>query len=42
LPDEVRHDKKPGLRFRNEMEAGPTGKQILLEDPDELIERAAR
>ena len=26
--------KKAGLRFRNEMEAGPGGKQIQIEDPD--------
>ena len=26
--------KKAGLRFRNEMEVGPGGKQIQLEDPD--------
>jgi glyoxylase I family protein len=26
--------KKSGLRFRNEMESGPGGKQIQLEDPD--------
>jgi len=26
--------KKAGLRFRNEMEVGPAGKQIQLEDPD--------
>ena len=36
--------KKAGLRFRNEMETGPGGKQILLEDPDgnpiELFEPA--
>ena len=25
--------KKAGLRFRNEMEAGPCGKQIQIEDP---------
>ncbi|HMG11678.1 MAG TPA: VOC family protein [Gemmatimonadaceae bacterium] len=33
-----------GLRFRNEMEVGPGGRQILLEDPDgnaiELFEPA--
>ena len=38
--------KKAGLRFRNEMESGPGGKQIQLEDPDgnpiELFEPAAR
>jgi glyoxylase I family protein len=26
--------KKSGLRFRNQMESGPGGKQIQLEDPD--------
>ena len=26
--------KKAGLRFRNEMESGPGGKQIQIEDPD--------
>lgn len=26
--------KKAGLHFRNEMEVGPGGKQIQLEDPD--------
>ena len=26
--------KKAGLRFRNEMETGPGGKQIQIEDPD--------
>ena len=26
--------KKKGVRFRNEMESGPGGKQIQLEDPD--------
>ena len=36
--------KKAGLHFRNEMEVGPGGKQIQLEDPDgnpiELFEPA--
>ena len=36
--------KKTGLHFRNEMEVGPGGKQIQLEDPDgnplELFEPA--
>ena len=36
--------KEAGLHFRNEMEAGPAGKQIQLEDPDgnpiELFEPA--
>jgi len=26
--------KKAGIRFRNEMEVGPAGKQIQIEDPD--------
>ena len=38
--------KAGGLRFRNELESGPGGKQILLEDPDgnpiELFEPAHR
>ncbi len=36
--------RKAGLRFRNEMETGPGGKQIQLLDPDgnpiELFEPA--
>jgi glyoxylase I family protein len=36
--------EKDGLRFRNDMETGPGGKQIQLEDPDgnaiELFEPA--
>jgi glyoxylase I family protein len=38
--------KEQGVRFRNEMEAGPGGKQIQVEDPDgnpiELFEPASR
>jgi glyoxylase I family protein len=38
--------KQMGLRFRNEMEVGPAGRQIQLEDPDgnpiELFEPARR
>jgi glyoxylase I family protein len=38
--------KSQGLRFRNEMEVGPGGKQIQVEDPDgnpiELFEPASR
>ena len=38
--------KKAGLHFRNELESGPGGKQIQLEDPDgnpiELFEPASR
>jgi glyoxylase I family protein len=44
LPSRVAELKKAGLRFRNEIEAGPGGKQIQLEDPDgnpvELFEPA--
>ena len=34
LPARIEALKKAGLRFRNEMEAGPGGKQIQLMDPD--------
>ena len=34
LPARITELKKGGLQFRNEMEAGPGGKQIQLEDPD--------
>ena len=44
LPGRIETLKKAGLRFRNEMEVGPGGKQIQLEDPDgnpiELFEPA--
>jgi len=44
LPARIEALKTAGLRFRNEMEAGPGGKQIQLEDPDgnpiELFEPA--
>jgi len=44
LPMRIEALKKAGLRFRNEMEVGPAGKQIQLEDPDgnpiELFEAA--
>lgn len=44
LPSRIEALKKAGLHFRNRMEAGPGGKQILLEDPDgnpiELFEPA--
>ena len=44
LPARIESLKKGGLRFRNEMEVGPGGKQIQLEDPDgnpiELFEPA--
>lgn len=34
LPSLVEAMKKAGLRFRNEIETGPGGSQIQLEDPD--------
>ena len=44
LPSRIEALKKTGLRFRNQMEVGPGGKQIQLEDPDgnpiELFEAA--
>src|SRR5262249_54918352 len=44
LPTRVQGRRQAGLRFRNEIETGPGGKQIQLEDPDgnpiELFERA--
>lgn len=44
LPARIEALKTEGLLFRNEMEVGPGGRQILLEDPDgnaiELFEPA--
>jgi glyoxylase I family protein len=44
LPDRIEALKKLGLHFRNNMETGPGGKQVQLEDPDgnpiELFEPA--
>jgi glyoxylase I family protein len=44
LPERIDALNKAGLRFRNQMEVGPGGKQIQLEDPDgnpiELFEPA--
>ena len=44
LPARIEALKKMGLHFRNQMEVGPGGKQIQLEDPDgnpiELFEPA--
>ena len=44
LPAFIETLKKAGLHFRNEMESGPAGKQIQVEDPDgnpiELFEPA--
>ena len=44
LPARIKDLESQGVRFRNEMEAGPGGKQIQVEDPDgnpiELFEPA--
>lgn len=44
LPARIAELKKTGVRFRNQMEMGPGGKQIQVEDPDgnpiELFEPA--
>jgi glyoxylase I family protein len=44
LPECIAAMKKAGLHFRNEMETGPVGRQIQVEDPDgnpiELFQRA--
>ena len=44
LPAVIASLKAAGLRFRNQMEEGPGGRQIQLEDPDgnpiELFEPA--
>jgi len=44
LQETIADLKKAGLQFRNQMESGPGGKQIQLEDPDgnplELFEPA--
>src|SRR5262245_38583912 len=44
LPALITELKRAGVRFRNEMEVGPGGKQIQIEDPDgnpiELFEPA--
>lgn len=44
LPARITELKNQGVRFRNEMEVGPGGKQIQIEDPDgnpiELFETA--
>ncbi|RPH64767.1 MAG: VOC family protein [Acidobacteria bacterium] len=34
LPHRIVDLKKQGVRFRNELEVGPGGKQIQVEDPD--------
>ena len=44
LPDRIQQLQQAGVYFRNQMEVGPGGKQIQLEDPDgnpiELFEPA--
>jgi glyoxylase I family protein len=44
LPECMAALKRAGLRFRNEMETGPAGRQVQIEDPDgnpiELFEPA--
>jgi glyoxylase I family protein len=46
LPERIARLRERGVRFRNEMEIGPGGKQIQIEDPDgnpvELFEPAER
>ncbi len=46
LPARIVELKNQGVRFRNEMETGPGGRQIQVEDPDgnpvELFEPAGR
>jgi glyoxylase I family protein len=46
LSQRIAELKNQGVRFRNEMEVGPGGKQIQVEDPDgnpiELFEPASR
>ena len=46
LPACIAELKKAAVHFRNEMETGPGGRQIQIEDPDgnpiELFEPAAR
>lgn len=46
LPAQITELKNQGVRFRNQMEVGPGGKQIQVEDPDgnpiELFEPAQR
>ena len=46
LPACIAALKSAGVRFRNEMETGPGGRQVQIEDPDgnpiELFEPAAR
>ena len=46
LPSHIEALKKAGVHFRNEMEVGPVGRQVQIEDPDgnpiELFEPASK
>ncbi len=46
LPARIDNLRKKGVRFRNEMETGPGGRQVQVEDPDgnpiELFEPSRR
>ena len=46
LPARIADLKKAGVSFRNEMEVGPGGRQVQIEDPDgnpiELFEPSRR
>jgi glyoxylase I family protein len=46
LPARIDDLQKEGMRFRNQMESGPGGKQVQIEDPDgnplELFEPASK
>ena len=46
LPARIRELESQGVRLRNQMEVGPGGKQVQVEDPDgnpiELFEPAER
>ena len=46
LPARIRELQNQSVRFRNEMEVGPGGKQVQIEDPDgnplELFEPAGK
>src|SRR5262252_1267648 len=46
LPERIEELKNQGVRFRNDLEVGPGGKQVQIEDPDgnpiELFEPSGR
>jgi glyoxylase I family protein len=42
LPARIADLKEAGLRFRNEMEVGPGGKQIQIEDPTAIRSSCSR